>query len=276
MIKLRDLLCEKICEGFSFKDLLRSSDPARLNRSKTVSNKSLGVRSLDELETWNFSYKSNPSSTGKRHQGYIKFNKENVDMTDNPADLEIICDCNCEDMTYNLAYRNNQNQITPIGSTAINKSSGQKPTPEHDHFGLCKHLGSLARFLNETTIQAPTPEENIPQSIPKQRVNTKQQPVPITKEPIINPTSDAPTPEDSHSIEPKIIPPVKKEVPPQKIKTTKPTGKEAPQQKEPEKIGDTYSDENEITEINNTTKSIRQKIEEFIKKTPSFNVSYPN
>ena len=272
MIKLRDLLMEKM----SFKDLLKHSDPDRLKRSKTVSNKSLGVRSNDELETWNFSYKSSPSSTGKRHRGYIKFNKENVDMTDNPADLEIICDCNCPDMTYNLAYRNNQAQVTPIGSTAINKSSGQKPTPEHDHFGLCKHLGSLARFLNETTIQAPIPDENIPQEIPKQRVNAKQPSVPITKEPIINPTSDAPTPEDSHSIEPKIIPPVKKEIPPQKNKIVKPPEKEIPPKKEPEKIGDTYSDENEITENNNIKKSLRQKIEEFIKKSPMFNVPYPD
>jgi hypothetical protein len=229
---------------------------------------------LDELETWNFSYKSNPSSTGKRHQGYIKFNKENVDMTDNPADLEIICDCNCEDMTYNLAYRNNQQNVTPIGSTAINRSNGQAPTPEHDHFGLCKHLGSLARYLNETTIQAPEPDEINPQSKPKQQVNTKQPSVPITKEPVINPTSDAPSPEDSHSLEPKIIPPAKKEIPPQK-NNQQPVKKEGPKQKEPpEKIGDTYSDE-EPTELKETTgNSLSQKFDLFVKSHPQFEVKY--
>jgi len=267
MIKLRDLLCERM----SFRDILRASDSARLNRSKTVSNKSLGVRSNDELETWNFSYKTTggKSTTGRRHRGYIKFNKENVDSTDNPADLEIICDCNCPDMTYNLAYRNNQKQITPIGSTAINGSNGQKPTPEHDHFGLCKHLGSLARYLNETTIQAP--QEPEPANVPTSQV--KQSPEKI---PIINPTSDAPTPEDSHSIEPTPVPPSNRKIPPQKNKPIKPPEKEVPRQKAPVKIGDTYSDENEITENNNIKKSLRQKIEEFIKKTPMFNVPYPD
>jgi hypothetical protein len=79
----------------SFKDLLRRSDPARIDRSKKVRAKSLLVTTIDEKEAWTFSYKSFPSTTGKRWNGNIRFFKENVSNADAADDLECQVDCNC-------------------------------------------------------------------------------------------------------------------------------------------------------------------------------------
>lgn len=272
MIKLMDLLLEKI----SFRQLLDKSDPKRIARADDVSTKSLGVRGTNSGEAWNFSYKSigGKSTTNQRHRGYIKFENEDIEKYNNLLDAPCIAECSCPDFRYKFSYGLNKLGVSPIGSTALNKSDGQRPKNYNEsNIGFCKHLINLAEYLN-TSIESPKEPEPINTTQP---TNTKQSLVPIKKEPVINPTSVAPTPEDSHSLEPKIKEPIiKKEIPPQKNNK-----KELPVQKNklkpqinPDKIGDTYSEE-EPTKLKETIgNNLSQKFDLFVKSHPQFEIKY--
>ena len=170
---------------------------------------------------------------------------------------------NCQDFRYRFAYYNNKAGITPIGSTAINKNNGQAPNLPDARVGACCHILALSEYL-KTSIEAPKEPEptNVP-TISSISVNKPEVKPTITKT-----TSNAPTPEVPHEIEPKINPPTKREIP---IKPIKPVVKP---QKNPDKVGDTYSDTDreELKEATGT--SLSQKFETFIKSHPQFEVKY--
>ena len=263
-----DLLLEKI----SFKSLLKRSDPKRIARADDVSTKSLGVRGTDNGENWNFSYKTmgGKSTTGQRHRGMVGFNKQDIEKYNNLLDSPCMINCTCPDFRYRFAYYDNLAGMTPIGRDSLTKNNGQRPSLPDARVGACKHILALSEYLN-TSIESPKEPEPVNTTQP---ANTKRPSVPITKEPVINPTSVAPTPEIPHDITPKIKEPIKKEIPPQKNKTVKPPEKEIPPKKEPEKIGDTYSEE-EPTELKETAgNSLSQKFDSFVKSHPQFEVKY--
>ena len=261
-----------LVEKLSFKDLLKRSDPKRIARANDVSTKSLGVRGTNTGEAWNFSYKSSPSTTGERYRGKIEFNKRDVDKYDNLLDAPCIVDCGCPDFKYRFAFFNNKANITPIGSTAINKNNGQFPKLPDARIGICHHLLGLSEYLR-TSIEAPKEPVQTTSPVAQKEPAHKPEIKPATKT-----TSNAPSPEDSHSLEPKIKEPiVKKEIPPQQpIKKEVPIqkNKQVKPQKNPDKIGDTYSEE-EPSELKETTgNSLSQKFDAFVKSHPQFEVKY--
>lgn len=141
------LIEQLLSEEMTFSDLLSYSDPDRIQRGKTVRNRSLPVKSDKLGEVWSFAYKSNPSTTNKSWQGRIIF-KEYADTVS--ADKHpIVVDCGCPDYRYKWAFANNDQQAGLIGPYSLNKNNGQYPriTNPHATPGLCKHLLSLRNYL---------------------------------------------------------------------------------------------------------------------------------
>lgn len=185
-----------LTERMSFRDLFRVSDPARVDRSRDVHAKSLKVTSIDGNEAWTFSYKSNPSTSGQRWQGYVRFLKEDVSHKDKADQLDCMVDCTCPDYRFRWAYNNAKQDAGALGAGAWNASNGRPPRPREQGGvgdlgpGMCKHLIALGEYL-KTNIEpeAPEPEEK-PQP-PKPVV--KKAPTPAQS------TVNAPEPEDTYS-----------------------------------------------------------------------------
>jgi hypothetical protein len=149
MILLKELLLEKL----TFRQLLSLSDEGRQQRSRNISVKPLKVTAESDSESWTFSYKGSPSTTKKRHQGYIKFLKSEENPQKQALDWNCIVDCTCPDYKYRFAYNNTKQDAGVIGSESWNKNSGQSPLPINKMSGLCKHLISLTDYL-KTKIDA--------------------------------------------------------------------------------------------------------------------------
>jgi len=272
MIKLKDLLLEKM----SFRDLLGHSDPKRIDRAKTVSSKNLSVQSGDNQERMVFSYKSNPSTTGNRHKGYIQFYNDDIKKHNSLEDVNCICECSCPDFKYKYAYGLNKQGVAPIGSTALSTNNGQRPKNFNEsNIGICKHLISLGSHL-DTGVKAPEPEYNQQKSVEKSIQKNKQKAI----KPV---TSDSPSPEDDHTSPEDTLEPVTKIRPKykQEPKRIVPAVKNKPE------IPNTYSDEEtpeysddrtgEISEdsYNKINNSLYDRMKLFIENNPTFEVSYP-
>jgi hypothetical protein len=158
MISFVKILRQLISEALSFKQLLSTSDPKRMDRATHVNPRSLRVAAKDGNESWSFSYKSQRewSTTKMRHRGEIRFLKENVELIDNAEDLECIVDCSCPDYKYRWAYHNAAQGSGVVGSNSLSKNNGQPPKTADTDLGpgLCKHLISLGEYL-KTNIDPP-------------------------------------------------------------------------------------------------------------------------
>lgn len=188
-----------LTERMSFRDLLRSSAPARIDRSRDVHAKSLKVTSMDGNEAWTFSYKSNPSTSGQRWQGYVRFLKEDVSHKNKADELDCMVDCTCPDYRFRWAYNNAKQDAGALGQDAWNSNNGRPPRPREQGGvgdlgpGMCKHLIALGEYL-KTNIEpdAPQPEEKPEPKIVSKPV-VKKEPTPA------KPTVQAPSPEDTYS-----------------------------------------------------------------------------
>jgi len=185
----------------SFRDLFRVSEPGRIDRARDVNAKSLKVTSMDGNEAWTFSYKSNPSTTGNRWQGYVRFLKEDVSHKDRADQLDCMVDCTCPDYRFRWAYNNAKQDAGALGPGAWNDNNGTAPRPREQGGvgdqgpGMCKHLIALGEFL-KTNIEpeAPSPEEpKAPEPTIKPTPTAKKEPVPVKA------TVQAPEPEDTYS-----------------------------------------------------------------------------
>lgn len=207
MISFSKILKQVLNERMSFRDLLRHSDPARIDRSRDVRTRSLDVRSMGGNEAWTFTYKSSPSTTGHRWHGYVRFLKEDVSNKDRADQLDCMVDCDCPDYRFRFAYNNAKADAGALGAGAWNQNNGQPPRPRSQGgvgdygVGMCKHLISLAEFL-KTNIEPDAPEPDEPE--PKPIVPPKK-PIQQPKKPSVTPaaqkpqTINAPEPEDTYS-----------------------------------------------------------------------------
>lgn len=209
MISFAKLMRQVLSERVSFRDLFRISEPGRKQRAKTdVKARSIRVNTMDEQEVWTFNYKSNPSTTGNRWHGYVRFFKEDVSHKDNAMDLHCMVDCDCPDYRYRYAYNNARADIGVVGSQPewkyANQNNGKPPRPRADGgvgdygVGMCKHLCSLAEFL-KTQIEpdAPEPDDEIEPKTSTIKPASIKQPRPSS--PSSPTTSNAPNPDDSYS-----------------------------------------------------------------------------
>ena len=196
---LKTLLTERM----SFKSLLAGSEEGRKERGKhDVKVKPMKVVTIDGNEAWTFKYKSSPSTTGNRWDGYIQFFKDDVSHKDNAEDLDCMVDCTCPDFRFRYAYNDAQAGVSRIGKHPDwkygNDNNGQKWKPRSQGgvgdfgVGLCKHLCALADYL-KTKIEPDAPEPEDPPVIStKPKLKTK-----IT--PTTPPTINAPKPDDGYS-----------------------------------------------------------------------------
>lgn len=174
MISFKNIMTRILTEVLTFRQLLSRSEPGRILRGKNdVKSRSIRVTSMNGDEAWMFSYKSNPSTTGKRWHGYVRFLKENVDNARSAEDLECMVDCDCPDYRYRWAYNNAKDGSGITGPNSWNKNNGKPPRPKSMGgvgdmgVGLCKHLVSLSEYL-KTKIDPTAPEPEEKESLPIQ------------------------------------------------------------------------------------------------------------
>lgn len=236
-----------LTERMSFRDLYRSSTPDRVDRSRNVNAKSLRVTSMDGQEAWTFTYKSNPSTTGHRWHGYVRFLKEEVTDAVSAADLDCMVDCDCPDYRYRFAYNNAKQEAGALGPGSWNQNNGRPPRPREQGGvgdygpGMCKHLIALGEFL-KTKIEPDAPE---PDEEPEKELAPKPQP----------------------KAQPKVQAP----------KPAKPSKPSTPVAQKPQTINapepeDTYSDSR--GELQENTGQIAERLTNLVKTNPEFDVWY--
>jgi hypothetical protein len=143
MTLLKDLILERM----TFNQLMALSDSGRKEKSRHMDTRSLRITPTKDGESWIFSYKSNPSTTQKRYQGYIKFLNDSLKSDKSADDVYCIVDCNCPDFKYRFAYNDAKQGASITGKDSWNKNNGAQPLPIHRKVGLCGHLISLAGYL---------------------------------------------------------------------------------------------------------------------------------
>lgn len=164
MISLRRIINEMyLLEKLTFSQLFKMSDTRRKDRAKTVRVASLPGTASETEEYWNFSYKSNPTTTGNRWRGRITFLKESTNNANKSAE-ELYCsvDCSCPDFRYNWAYANADKEASVMGNGALNKCNGNYPKQTNPHLrpGACKHLLSLKDYLKTKINESMQPDIN--------------------------------------------------------------------------------------------------------------------
>lgn len=136
-----------LCEALSFSQLFNLSEPKRVVRSKTVKGPPLDIRAFDDAQYHIFNFKSNPSTTGLRHHGYIKLNrpKKSEPLTEIPC----LVDCTCQDYRYRWAWTNKQRGAGKVGPGSVNQALNKAPriTNPTNRPGLCKHILALKDYL---------------------------------------------------------------------------------------------------------------------------------
>jgi hypothetical protein len=232
MIKLRTLIQEIIAEKMSFSDLMKHSDPKRIDRSKRIPTKSLVVNSVNNRESWKFSYKTpkDENTTGLRHQGFIYFFKENLSAGANALDIDCSVDCSCPDYKYRWAYNNAKAGAGEIGGNSLNRNNGMSPQINLG-VGLCKHLLSLKEYLR-TKIDS-VPDDSTPNPTDKKPVVIPKSPDPKTMPPEEPDEPLAPSPTVSPSPVQPAVQPKEPLVKPNVDPTQTPEGPEIDPSEEP-------------------------------------------
>lgn len=140
-----------LCERLSFDQLFRISDPKRVYRSFTVRGPPLEIDSYQDAVYYIFNFKANPSTTGLRHRGYIKFFKpKNKNPKDVPLQhLECMVDCECPDFRYMWAWANKQRQSSAVGPNSLNQAWNKAPRIKNPSGrpGLCKHILAARAYI---------------------------------------------------------------------------------------------------------------------------------
>lgn len=152
-----EILQKNVSENLTYDQLLKLTDKTpqspedgttRIDRAKNVRARSIPVTTEENMEQWNFRYKSNPSVTEKPFEGNITFLKGQVDSKDDAAQLECKVDCGCPDYRYKFAYNNFKQGAGEIGPDSLNKCINRAPQQAYDiGEGLCKHLTALRGYL---------------------------------------------------------------------------------------------------------------------------------
>lgn len=135
-----------LVERLTYRQLYALSDSGRKERSRTVSGPALVVDSYQDSSYYVFDYKSNPSTTGLRHKGYIKFIRPQNRSVPKGEDIECVVDCSCPDYKFRFAWANKQRGSGVVGPNSLNQAWNRAPriTNPTGRPALCKHLLALA------------------------------------------------------------------------------------------------------------------------------------
>lgn len=138
-------------ERLTFDRLFRISEPKRVYRSFTVRGPPLEIDSYQDAVYYIFNFKANPSTTGLRHRGYVKFFKpKNKNPKNVPLQhLECLVDCECPDFRYRWAWANKQRQSSVVGPSSLNQAWNKAPriTNPGGRPGLCKHILATRAYI---------------------------------------------------------------------------------------------------------------------------------
>jgi hypothetical protein len=150
------LLPEVLQEYLTYDQLFRMSEPKRFQRSLTVKMPPLDMEQYQTGNHWIFGYyfnaKGNPSTTGLRHRGYVRFRKpkkshagKNTPLSQLPVEV----DCMCPDYRYRWAWANHQRSAGPIGANSLNQCLNRAPrkTNPKGMPGLCKHILATRDYI---------------------------------------------------------------------------------------------------------------------------------
>ena len=150
---------QRIEERLSFDQLFRMSEPKRVGRSFKVRGPPLEIDSYQSAVYYIFNFKANPSTTGLRHKGYVKFYKPKSGQQTPLQHVDCLVDCTCPDYRYRWAWANKQRQSSVVGPQSLNQAWNRAPrkTNPQGKPGLCKHIlaareyiyGLLAAFPND-------------------------------------------------------------------------------------------------------------------------------
>lgn len=150
--ELPDLLLEYL----TYDQLFRMSEPKRFQRSLTVKMPPLDMQQYQTGLHWVFEYyfnaKGNPSTTGLRHRGYVRFKKPKKTQGGKNTPLSklgVEVDCMCPDYRYRWAWANHQRQAGPIGKASLNQCINKAPrkTNPTGAPGLCKHILATRDYI---------------------------------------------------------------------------------------------------------------------------------
>lgn len=139
---------KSIKEVMTFNQMVQNSEPRRIVRSRTVTGPPLDIEAFQDVLYWSFNFKASPSTTGKRHHGYIKFLKP--PRPDTPmGDVKCLVDCTCQDFRYRWAWVLKQKGSSRVGPGSMNQAWNQAPriTNPHGQAGICKHILALRDYL---------------------------------------------------------------------------------------------------------------------------------
>lgn len=140
-----------LTERLTFDRLFRISEPKRVYRSFTVRGPPLEIDSYQDVVYYIFNFKANPSTTGLRHRGYVKFFKpKNKNPKNVPLQhLDCLVDCTCPDFRYRWAWANKQRQSSVVGPNSLNQAWNKAPkkTNPSGRPGLCKHILATRSYI---------------------------------------------------------------------------------------------------------------------------------
>jgi hypothetical protein len=136
-------------EKLTFDQLFRMSDPKRVFRSFKVKGPPLEIDSYQDAVYYAFNFKSNPSTTGLRHRGYVKFLRPKLDGQKPLQHLNCVVDCTCPDFRYRWAWANKQRGASRVGAQSLNQAFNQAPrrTNPTSKPGLCKHVLAAREYI---------------------------------------------------------------------------------------------------------------------------------
>lgn len=140
-------------ERMTYDDLVRASEPNRGIRAMRIKLPPMEVDSYQTNSHFVFSYyfnaKGKPSTTGLRHQGYVRFMKPKNRKSVPLARLDVEVDCMCPDYRYRWAWANKQRQAGRVGPNSLNQALNRAPriTNPRGKPGLCKHILATRQFI---------------------------------------------------------------------------------------------------------------------------------
>lgn len=156
LLEATEVSVEVLQEYLTYDQLFRMSEPKRFQRSLTVKMPPLDMEQYQTGNHWVFAYyfnaKGNPSTTGLRHRGYVRFKKpkkshagKNTPLSKLPVEV----DCMCPDYRYRWAWANHQRNAGPIGPGSLNQSINRAPriTNPKGAPGLCKHILATRDYI---------------------------------------------------------------------------------------------------------------------------------
>ncbi len=159
-------------ERMTFDALFRVSDPKRIFRSDTVRGPPLEIDSYQDAVYYCFNFKSNPSTTGLRHRGYIKFFKPKNNRQQPLHRVQCLVDCECPDFRYRWAWTNKQRGSSRVGPGSLNQAWNKAPriTNPQGRPGLCKHILAARQYIYGLLSSFPS---NLPDTAEKLNKLTK-------------------------------------------------------------------------------------------------------